>query len=95
MRQLRWLSLWLTQSTRGGTIMLSHAPGLKRTPPTSPFVGPALSSLPFSPLSAPTSALPQPQPHAIDHEQLVLTFPRYESKSEPGDSCVVNNESSC
>jgi hypothetical protein len=50
--------------TRGGTIVLSHAPGVKRTPPTSPFAGPALSALPFLPLSASTSALPQPQPHA-------------------------------
>jgi hypothetical protein len=51
--------------TRGGTIVLSHAPGVKRTPPTSPSAGPALSALPFLPLSASTtSALPQPQPHA-------------------------------
>lgn len=50
--------------TRGGTIVLSHAPGVKRTPPTSPFAGPALSALPFLPLSAPTSALPQPRPQA-------------------------------
>jgi hypothetical protein len=50
--------------TRGGTIMLSHAPGVKRTPPTSPFAGPALSALPFLSLSASTSALPDPQPHA-------------------------------
>jgi hypothetical protein len=49
--------------TRGGTIVLSHAPGVKRTPPTSPFAGPALSALPFLSLSASTSALPQPQPH--------------------------------
>ena len=46
--------------TRGGTIVLSHAPGVKRTPPTSPFAGPALSALPFS---APTPTLPRPQPH--------------------------------
>ena len=38
---------------RGGSIMLSHAPSVKRTPPTSPL-----------PLPAPTSTLPQPQPHA-------------------------------
>jgi hypothetical protein len=50
--------------TRGGTIVLSHAPGVKRTPPTSPFADPALSTLPFLSLSASTSAVPQPQPHA-------------------------------
>ena len=50
--------------TRGGTIVLSHAPGVKRTPPTSQFAGPALSAFPFFPLSAPTPALPQPQRHA-------------------------------
>jgi hypothetical protein len=43
--------------TRGGTIVLSHAPGVKRTPPTSP-----IAALPFLPPSASTSALPQPQP---------------------------------
>ena len=50
--------------TRGGTIVLSHAPGVKRTPPTSPLAGPALSTFPFLPLSTSTSAVPQPQPHA-------------------------------
>jgi len=45
--------------TRGGTIELSHAPGVKRTPPTSPFSSPAPLPLP---LSAPTSAHPQAQP---------------------------------
>jgi hypothetical protein len=38
--------------TRGGTIVLSHAPGVKRTPLTSPLAGPALSALLYSPLSA-------------------------------------------
>jgi hypothetical protein len=47
--------------TRGGTIELSHAPGVKRTPPTSPFNSPA--PLP-EPLSAPTSARPQILPYA-------------------------------
>ena len=51
--------------TRGGTIVLSHAPGVKRTPPTSPIAGPAaLSALPFLQLSTSTSSLPQPQPQA-------------------------------
>jgi hypothetical protein len=45
--------------TRGGTIELSHAPGVRRTPPTSPFNGPV--SLPL-PLAAPTSTHPQAQP---------------------------------
>jgi hypothetical protein len=45
--------------TRGGTIELSHAPGVRRTPPTSPFNSPG--SLPL-PLSAPTSVHPQAQP---------------------------------
>ncbi|KAI0303332.1 putative phosphatase regulatory subunit-domain-containing protein [Multifurca ochricompacta] len=42
--------------TRGGTLELSHAPAVKRTPPTSPFASPALPSVP---LSASTSAHPQ------------------------------------
>jgi hypothetical protein len=45
--------------TRGGTIELSHAPGVKRTPPSSPFNSPAPLPLP---LSAPISAHPQAQP---------------------------------
>jgi carbohydrate/starch-binding protein with CBM21 domain len=45
--------------TRGGTIEISEAPGVKRTPPTSPHSNPAPLPLP---LSAPTSAHPQPQP---------------------------------
>ena len=43
--------------TRGGTIVLSHAPGVKRTPPTSPV------ALTFLPLSASASTLSRPQPH--------------------------------
>ena len=50
--------------TRGGTIVLSDAPGVKRTPPTSPLAGPAPSTLLFPPLPASTPVLPQPQPHA-------------------------------
>jgi hypothetical protein len=49
--------------TRGGTLVLSDAPGVKRTPPTSPLAGPA-STLPLPPLAASTPVLPQPQPHA-------------------------------
>ena len=49
--------------TRGGTIVFSHAPGVKRTPPTSSSAFVAHSELPFLPLSAPTLVLPQPQPH--------------------------------
>jgi hypothetical protein len=46
---------------RGGTIELSHAPGVKRTPPTSPFSSPApLPEL----MSAPTTARPQILPYA-------------------------------
>ena len=45
--------------TRGGTIELSHAPGVRRTPPTSPFN--STTPLPL-PLSAPTSSPPQAQP---------------------------------
>jgi Carbohydrate/starch-binding module (family 21) len=41
--------------TRGGAIELSHAPGVKRTPPTSPFGSPALPTIA---LSAPASAHP-------------------------------------
>jgi hypothetical protein len=33
---------------RGGTIELSHAPAVKRTPPTSPFGSPALPTVPPS-----------------------------------------------
>jgi hypothetical protein len=50
--------------SRGGTIVLSGAPGVKCTPPTSPFADPALSAVPLLPLSALTLVLSQPQPHA-------------------------------
>ena len=43
--------------SRGGIIELSHAPGVKRTPPTSPFDSPVLSSIPLS-ACAPASAHP-------------------------------------
>ena len=60
--------------TRGGTIVLSHAPGVKRTPPTSPSADPALPAFPFLPPSASTSPLPQPQPHACsDSSTLSIT----------------------
>jgi hypothetical protein len=45
--------------TRGETIELSHAPGVKCTPPSSPFNSSAPLPLP---LSAPMSAHPQAQP---------------------------------
>jgi hypothetical protein len=45
---------------RGGTIELSHAPAVKRTPPISPFGSPAL---PTVPLSTPTPAHPQAEPY--------------------------------
>ncbi|KAI0285225.1 putative phosphatase regulatory subunit-domain-containing protein [Russula brevipes] len=47
--------------TRGGTIELSDAPDVKRTPPTSPFGSPAVSTVP---LPTPTSAHSQTQSHA-------------------------------
>ena len=59
--------------TRGGTIELSHAPGVKRTPPTSPFNSPVALPLPL-PLSAPTSARPQAQPLTRFH-----SFPPHSS----------------
>lgn len=43
--------------TRGGTIVLSDAPGVKRTPPTSPLAGPVPSTLLFPPLPASTPVL--------------------------------------
>jgi hypothetical protein len=41
---------------RGGTIELSHAPAVKRTPPTSPFSSPARPTVPLS--------TPTPQAHS-------------------------------
>ena len=64
--------------TRGGTIELANAPGVKRTPPTSPFGSPALSTVP---LAAPTSVHSQPQPiarfnsfppHSLPKQQLQI-----------------------
>jgi len=46
--------------TRGGTIELSHAPSVKRTPPASPFGSPARSTVP---LHSPTSTPSQIQSH--------------------------------
>jgi hypothetical protein len=45
--------------TRGGAFELSHVPGVKRTPPTSPFGSP---EMPFAPLSTSTPPLSRPQP---------------------------------
>ena len=57
--------------TRGGAIELSHAPGVKRTPPTSPFGSP---ELPFASLSTPPLSRPQPQSPARCH-----SFPPHSS----------------
>lgn len=57
--------------TRGGAIELSHAPGVKRTPPTSPFGSP---EIPFAQLSTPPLSRPQPQSPARCH-----SFPPHSS----------------
>ena len=85
--------------TRGGTIELSHAPGVKRTPPTSPFGSPVLSTVP---LSAPTSAHPQAPPyprfnsfppHSSPKQQL-LTQAWVSGASEESTPSVTNSASS-
>ena len=59
--------------TRGGAIELSEAPGVKRTPPTSPFGSPELS---FAQLPTPPPSQPQPQSPARCH-----SFPPHSSPS--------------
>ena len=85
--------------TRGGTIELSHAPGVKRTPPASPFGSPVLSTVP---LSAPTSAHPQPPPyprfnsfppHSPPKQQL-LTQDWVPGASEESTPSISNSSSS-
>jgi hypothetical protein len=84
---------------RGGTIELSHAPGVKRTPPTSPFGSPVLSTVP---LSAPTSAHPQAPPyprfnsfppHSPPKQQL-LTQDWVPGASEENTPSITNSSSS-
>lgn len=85
--------------TRGGTIELSDAPGVKRTPPTSPFESPVLRTVP---LSAPTSARPQvpsyPRfnsfpPHSSSKQQLP-TQDWVSGASEESTPSITNSSSS-
>jgi hypothetical protein len=86
--------------TRGGTIELSHAPGVKRTPPTSPFNSPAPLPLP---LSAPTPAHPQVQPmvrfnsfppHSSPKRQLQTQSQTPDSSYEEGTPSITSSSSS-
>ena len=49
---------------RGGTIELSHAPAVKRTPPTSPFSSPALPTVPLSTPTPPAHSQAPPYFHS-------------------------------
>ena len=87
--------------TRGGTIELSNAPGVKRTPPTSPFNSPGPLPLP---LSAPTSAHPQAQPmvrfnsfppHSSPKRQLqTQTQTQTQDSYEEGTPSITSSSSS-
>ncbi len=68
--------------TRGGTIVLSHAPGVKRTPPTSPSGN--LVFLPFPP-STPTPPPPQTQPYACSDSSLPHSSPKRQLQTQ--DTC--------
>jgi hypothetical protein len=70
--------------TRGGTIELSHAPGVKRTPPTSPYSSPAPLPLP---LSAPTSARPHTQPYVRFNSFPPHSSPKQQPQLQTQDSC--------
>ncbi len=84
---------------RGGTIELSHAPAMKRTPPTSPF---GSIALPTVPLSTPTPAHPQTQPyprfnpfplHSSSKHQL-LSQDWISGASEESTPSITNSSSS-
>ena len=85
--------------TRGGSIELPHAPGVKRTPPTSPFGSPRLSTVP---LSAPTSAHPQAPPYPrfnsfpphSSPKQQRLTQDWVSGASEESTPSITNSSSS-
>ncbi|KAI9451620.1 putative phosphatase regulatory subunit-domain-containing protein [Lactarius psammicola] len=65
--------------TRGGAIELSHAPGVKRTPPTSPFGSP---ELPFAQLPAPPLTQPQPPSPARCHSFPPHSSPRQHHQAQ-------------
>ncbi|KAH9057045.1 putative phosphatase regulatory subunit-domain-containing protein [Lactarius deliciosus] len=60
--------------TRGGAFELTHAPGVKRTPPTSPFGSP---EIPFATLSTAPLTRPQPPSPARCH-----SFPPHSSPKQ-------------
>ncbi len=65
--------------TRGGAIELSHAPGVKRTPPTSPFGSP---KPPFATLSAAPLSQPQPPSPARCHSFPPHSSPRQHHQAQ-------------
>lgn len=65
--------------TRGGAIELTHAPGVKRTPPASPFGTPELS---FAPLSVTPLSRPQPPSPARCHSFPPHSSPRQHHQAQ-------------
>jgi hypothetical protein len=85
---------------RGGTIELSHAPPVKRTPPTSPFGSPALPTVPLSTPTPPShsQALPYPRfnsfpPHSSSKNQH-LSQDWISGASEESTPSITNSSSS-
>ena len=85
---------------RGGTIELSHAPAVKRTPPTSPFGRPALPTVPLSPPTPPaySQAPPGPRfnsflPHSSSKHQH-LSQDWISGASEESTPSITNSSSS-
>jgi hypothetical protein len=85
---------------RGGTIVLSHGPAVKRTPPTSPFGSPVLPTVPLSTPTPPahSQAPPYPRfnsfpPHSSSKDQH-LSQDWISGASEESTPSITNSSSS-
>ena len=86
--------------TRGGAIELSEAPGVKRTPPTSPFGSP---EIPFAQLPTPPLSLSRPQsparcysfpPHSSPRQQHLQAQSWVPGGSEESTPSITSSSSS-